>query len=90
MGEKRFNFIKDSVAENLKTPIADNDKVLCIGEVLNELNKLNEENKQLKSSNMEYEDALARLEEKNEQLKRTISALEYELKKCQYGDFSYD
>ena len=34
--------------------------------------ELYEENQALKSSNMEYEDALGRLEEKNEQLKQSI------------------
>ena len=36
------------------------------------LNSLNEENIALKSSNMEYEDGLARLEEENEQLKKDL------------------
>ena len=48
MTEKRFNFIKDTVARNLKTPISDGNKILSIGEVLDELNKLNKESEQLK------------------------------------------
>ena len=41
-------------------------------EFLRLVNSIAKENRQLKSSNMEYEDALARLEERNEQLKKEI------------------
>ena len=41
-------------------------------EVVNRLNELHEENQALKSSNLEYEDALARLEEQNEELKQLL------------------
>lgn len=44
-------------------------------EIVECLNNLHEENQALKSSNMEYEDALGRLEEENEQLKPFV---EYE------------
>ena len=44
-------------------------------EICDLLNKLNEENKGLKSSNMEMEDYCARLEEKNEELRKQIDEL---------------
>ena len=43
--------------------------------IANKLNILLKENEQLKSSNMEYEDALARLEEKNEKLTNELKNL---------------
>ena len=39
-------------------------------DALNTISKIQEENQALQSSNLEYEDALARLEEQNEQLKK--------------------
>ena len=49
MTEKRFKFIRDSVAQNLKTPICDNSQSLTLGEVLDKMNELSEENEELKS-----------------------------------------
>ena len=50
MAEKRFKFIRDSVARNLKTPLCDNDgQSLTLGEVLDKMNELSKENEQLKS-----------------------------------------
>ena len=76
MTEKRFNFIKDTVAENLKTPISDGNNILSIGEVLDEMNKLNDENEQLKSRITtlkggydEYEEIVGELKAENEELK---------------------
>ena len=70
MGEKRYQWYIDGV------DIWDNQKEERIDDtptLLNELSKENEqlkkENNILKASNGEYEDALARLEEENEQLK---------------------
>ena len=71
MTEKRFNFIKDTVAENLKTPISDGNNILSIGEVLDELNKLNDENEQLQKS-------LSASVEKNRKLQRIFDKLGYE------------
>lgn len=48
MNEKRFTFIKDTVATNLKTPIVYNNEKMSIGEVLEMLNNLYDENEQLK------------------------------------------
>lgn len=48
------------------------------------LNQLNDENEQLKSSNMEMEDYCARIEEKNEQLKQTITEA-YETERTHIG-----
>lgn len=48
MIEKRFTFIKDTVATNLKTPIVYNNEKMSIGEVLEMLNNLYNENEQLK------------------------------------------
>lgn len=48
MTEKRFKFIRDSVARNLKTPICDNGQSLTLGEVLDKMNELSKENEQLK------------------------------------------
>ena len=49
MTEKRFKFISDSVAQNLKTPICDNGQPLILGEVLDKMNELSRENEQLKA-----------------------------------------
>lgn len=49
MSEKQFTFNKDTVATNLKTPITYNNKTMSIGEVLEKLNELADENKELKS-----------------------------------------
>ena len=46
--KKRFTFIKDTVAPNLKTPIVFSNKTMSIGEVLDKLNELSDENEQLK------------------------------------------
>ena len=43
----------------------------------NEIDKLKRENNILKASNGEYEDALARLEEKNDELKQQINELQF-------------
>lgn len=48
MTKKRFIFAHDDVALNLKTPIMDDNKRMNIGEVLDEMNTLYEENEQLK------------------------------------------
>ena len=47
--EKRFTFNKDTVAINLKTPIVYNNEKMSIGEVLEMLNNLYDENEQLKN-----------------------------------------
>lgn len=56
MSEKQFTFIKDTVAPNIKTPIVFNNETMSIGEVLSKLNKLNNENKNLKQALWEAEE----------------------------------
>lgn len=82
MTEKRFVYIEHKGADYiLDTPNWELDFIEMLGdtleaeEIVDLLNDLTEENEQLKSSNLEYEDALARFEEKNQQLKK-------ELKRC--------
>ena len=80
MTEKRFQWYKDTVALNLKMPIMDNGKKLNIGEIFNELNKLNDENEQLKSICQDHKDHAmdfkadcGRLEKENEKLKGSLN-----------------
>ena len=47
MTKKQFIFNKDTVAINLKTPIVYNNEKMSIGEVLEMLNNLYDENEQL-------------------------------------------
>lgn len=47
MTEKQFTFNRDTVAINLKTPIVYNNEQMSIGEVLEMLNNLYDENEQL-------------------------------------------
>lgn len=56
MSKKQFTFIKDTVAPNIKTPIVFNNETMSIGEVLSKLNKLNNENKNLKQALWEAEE----------------------------------
>ena len=54
--KKRFTFIKDTVAPNLKTPIVFNNETISIGEVLGKKEVtmlLNEYNTLLEGSNEE-------------------------------------
>lgn len=53
MIKKRFTFIKDTVAPNLKTPIVFNNETISIGEVLDKLNELSDENESLKKESYE-------------------------------------
>lgn len=48
MTENQFKFDRDTVATNLKTPIVYDEERMSIGEVLDKLNELSDENKQLK------------------------------------------
>ena len=66
MTEKRFKFISDSVAQNLKTPICDNGQPLILGEVLDKMNELSKENEQLKKENKKLNCIIKQLEEKYE------------------------
>ena len=50
------------------------------------LNELYEENQGLQSSNLEYEDALGRLEEINEQLKEQVGELKKEIVELSNGE----
>lgn len=77
MSKKQFTFIKDTVAPNIKTPIVFNNETMSIGEVLDKLNELSDENEQLKIflKALNEELSLANrdndtLEEENEQLKK--------------------
>lgn len=49
MVEKQFTFIKDTAVPNLKTPIVFNNETMSIGEVLDKLNELSDENEHYKS-----------------------------------------
>ena len=49
MSKKQFTFIKDTVAPNIKTPIVFNNETMSIGEVLDKLNGLADENEHYKS-----------------------------------------
>lgn len=83
MSKKPFTFLKDTVAPNIKTPIVFNNETMSIGEVLNKLNGLAEENEQLRKENDMFSCELsvsankeisrncriAELEEENEQYK---------------------
>ena len=53
MSKKQFTFIKDTVAPNIKTPIIFSNEIMSIGEVLDKLNELSDENEQLKQHNTE-------------------------------------
>ena len=77
MSKKQFTFIKDTVAPNIKTPIVFNNETMSIGEVLDKLNELSDENEQLKIflKALNEELSLANrdndtLEEENEELKQ--------------------
>lgn len=48
MTENQFKFDRDTVATNLKTPIVYDEERMSIGEVLDKLNELSNENEQLK------------------------------------------
>ena len=76
MTKKRFKFIRDSVARNLKTPICDNDgQSLTLGEVLDKMNELSKENEQLKQQlnrNIEVKEFLLEEELKLNDTARTF------------------
>lgn len=79
MTENRFTFIRDTVATNLKTPIVYNNEKMSIGEVLEMLNNLYDENEQLKQKLKEHKTTLKgqsnsiyQLKKKNEFLKRRL------------------
>ena len=54
MTENQFKFDRDTVAINLKTPIVYDEKRMSIGEVLDKLNELSDENEQLKQELIEF------------------------------------
>ena len=54
MTENQFKFDRDTVATNLKTPIVYDEKRMSIGEVLDKLNELSDENEQLKQELIEF------------------------------------
>ncbi len=58
MTENQFKFDRDTVATNLKTPIVYDEERMSIGEVLDKLNELSDENKQLKQINQRLNDEL--------------------------------
>lgn len=92
MVEKQFTFLKDTVALNIKTPIVFNNETMSIGEVLDKLNELSEENEQLRKENDMFSCELsvsankeisrncriAELDEENEQLKQENEKLQGE------------
>jgi len=74
MTEKRFNSV-GSYLYDYDKPVGSYYDPKFRDDFPRLLNELAEENEQLKSSNMEYEDALARLEEKNQQLEQQLKNL---------------
>lgn len=58
MTENQFKFDRDTVATNLQTPIVYDEERMSIGEVLDKLNELSDENKQLKQINQRLNDEL--------------------------------
>lgn len=56
MAENQFKFDRDTVATNLKTPIVYEEERMSIGEVLDKLNELSNENEQLKQENNKLQD----------------------------------
>ena len=77
---KRFTFTKNSVAKNIKTPICDyHGEILTIGEVLDRMNTLTEENEQLKNTLSNYMDDIEKLIIENEQLKQRVTVLSDEI-----------
>lgn len=58
MTGNQFKFDRDTVATNLKTPIVYDEERMSIGEVLDKLNELSDENKQLKQINQRLNDEL--------------------------------
>ena len=77
MTENQFRFYRNTVATNLKTPIVFNNETMSIGEVLDKLNELSDENERLKiflkAVNEELDLANRDcdiLEEENKQLKQ--------------------
>ena len=73
MTEKKYKFLKDSVATNLKTPILCNGEKMTIGEVLDELNKLNDENEELCNFNLHTINQ--ELQEENKLLKEKLNEI---------------
>ena len=61
MSKKQFTFIKDTIAPNIKTPIIFSNEIMSIGEVLDKLNELSDENEQLKQRNNRQYEQLGRL-----------------------------
>ena len=75
MTEKRFEYIMfDGFTDNLS-----DEEYISPHQVAKLLNQLWEENKQLQSSNMEYEDALARLEEELKDCKEAMKRMMIEM-----------
>ena len=58
MTKNQFRFDRDTVATNLKTPIVYDEERMSIGEVLDKLNELSEENEQLKQRIKVLEDSV--------------------------------
>ena len=65
MSKKQFAFIKDTVAPNIKTPIVFSNETMSIGEVLDKLNELSDENEQLKQYKQSVNDVLKSWSQKN-------------------------
>lgn len=63
--------------------ILDNYIPMHYSTIVNRLNEQHEENQALKSSNMEYEDALGRLEEENQRLKQEVNYRKNQLNEYQ-------
>ena len=79
MTEKLFKILE---SDNRHYILYTNDYIFHLNEKthVEKIGKLIVENEQLKSTNMEYEDACGRLEEENEQLKTELRGMEELLK----------
>ena len=71
--KKRFTFIKDTVATNLKTPIVYDEERMSIGEVLDKLNELSDENESLKKESYELHKRLGDFEPFEDHIKERTS-----------------
>ena len=79
MTENQFKFDRDTVATNLKTPIVYDEERMSIGEVLDKLNELSDENEQLKHRIEELRKELSNCEEDYNMQDMEIKALRKEL-----------
>ena len=73
MTENQFKFDRDTVATNLKTPIVYDEERMSIGEVLDKLNELSDENESLKKESYELHKRLGDFEPFEDHIKERTS-----------------